>query len=288
MAKPRVSPVRVLFPNYSIYIFESRHSSEYYTSHFDLHDFHELCLVKSGKGFIYNGKTRIKLKPGTMVYFPPKKRHKFEDQKTDPLTLLGVCFYDPIFLLNPSIKKVLIHFQNFFLNRQTFEIYDNYHLKSLMDIYQGMIFEQTQKRPGYDTRIFCQLMELLVLLSRIAAQYAKTGHLTKKEAALQGSLNFIQNHFTENIKIERLAIMAGMSYRSFTKRFKEFTGKTVSNYITGLRLDYAKKRLIESHNIIHSAFDAGFNDLANFYKSFKKNFGKTPKQYMDFYLRTTK
>ena len=43
------------------------------------------------------------------------------------------------------------------------------------------------------------------------------------------------------MKIEELAGLANMSYRSYTEQFKRRTGKTVTQYLAERRVEYAKR-----------------------------------------------
>ena len=64
---------------------------------------------------------------------------------------------------------------------------------------------------------------------------------------------------------------------------KENTGLTFSNYITKLRLEYAKNLLVEQPktNIANVAFDAGFNSSRTFNRLFKEFYGLTPGEFRD-------
>jgi AraC-like DNA-binding protein len=48
-------------------------------------------------------------------------------------------------------------------------------------------------------------------------------------------------------------------------------------------VEFAQKRLLETGNVLFSALDAGFGDLSNFYRVFKKETGLTPRQYIEGY-----
>jgi len=80
--------------------------------------------------------------------------------------------------------------------------------------------------------------------------------------------------------VSELAKLTDYSERRLSTLFREATGKTMHQYLTGLRISYAKKRLLESGNITHAAFEAGFNDLSNFYRVFKKETGRTPRFFL--------
>ena len=52
------------------------------------------------------------------------------------------------------------------------------------------------------------------------------------------------------------------------------------SYLVQLRLSHAARELIETeHTITTIAFDCGFNNLGNFNRLFKANYGKTPSAF---------
>ena len=66
---------------------------------------------------------------------------------------------------------------------------------------------------------------------------------TTKITGLQHAILYLQNHFTEQIKLEDAAKVAGYSSNYFSARFKSYTGVTFKQYLTDLRFSFAKKLL---------------------------------------------
>jgi YesN/AraC family two-component response regulator len=94
--------------------------------------------------------------------------------------------------------------------------------------------------------------------------------------------NYIKQHFLEDIRLNTLAEMIGITPVSFSRFFKGKTGRNLSDYIIDLRLQYASSLLMESSLPISTICKkSGFNNLSNFNRLFKKNKGITPK-----YLRS--
>jgi AraC-like DNA-binding protein len=98
--------------------------------------------------------------------------------------------------------------------------------------------------------------------------------------AFAGSLYFINKNFYRPIKVEELAVLANLSYRRYTEQFKRSTGKTVTQYLSEIRVEYAKRVMLETGDIVYAAFESGFGDLAHFYRVFKKTTGSTPKRFI--------
>lgn len=77
--------------------------------------------------------------------------------------------------------------------------------------------------------------------------------------------------------IDTISSQVCLSTSQLNRRIKSITGMTTSNYILKVRLNRAKKQLSTTSKMIGDiALDCGFNDLAYFSRSFKKEYGITP------------
>lgn len=94
--------------------------------------------------------------------------------------------------------------------------------------------------------------------------------------------DFVQNNFAEKITLEDVSKVACMSSISFGRFIKKRTGKTFVNYINDIRIGYAARWLVEKDlSISEIAFKSGFNNIANFNRSFKAFKKRTPSQYRE-------
>jgi AraC family transcriptional regulator len=93
-------------------------------------------------------------------------------------------------------------------------------------------------------------------------------------------LDYIDKHLDEEISLEKLAKIAFFSKYHFHRIFSGMTGQSVMSYIKRLKLQRAAGRLIYSNqSVTDIAFDAGFETLEAFIRSFKKMYSKSPLQY---------
>lgn len=93
---------------------------------------------------------------------------------------------------------------------------------------------------------------------------------------------YVQNNFAEKITLEDVSKVANMSSISFNRFIKKRTGKTFVNYINEIRIGYAARWLVEKDmSVSEVAYKSGFNNIANFNRSFKAIKNCTPSQYRD-------
>ena len=91
----------------------------------------------------------------------------------------------------------------------------------------------------------------------------------------------------EEIRLNTLADLAGMSSSAFSRFFKLHTGKNLSDYIIEIRLGFASRALVDtSRSISEISFDCGFNNLSNFNRIFKKKKGCSPSEFRENYRKT--
>jgi AraC-like DNA-binding protein len=91
-------------------------------------------------------------------------------------------------------------------------------------------------------------------------------------------------HFKENICLNDAAQLASMSESAFSRYFKKRTRLTFSNFLTGVRVEYACRKLRETEkSIAEIAFESGFNNLSNFNRQFKLLKKMTPFAYKNTY-----
>ena len=82
--------------------------------------------------------------------------------------------------------------------------------------------------------------------------------------------------------LAELALAAGLSRYNFLRTFKRVTGVTPHQWLLRARLRDAARRLATSRApVTEVALAAGFDDLANFIRSFRAEFGMSPRRYRE-------
>ena len=136
-----------------------------------------------------------------------------------------------------------------------------------------------EKSKYYEFRVYGTLYELFAELcfDGYFTEQKKNLH-TRQTKALVDLISWLQSNFTEAVNLEHLSQISGFSKKYLCRVFKEYTSKTVVEYINELRIENACLEM-KSKSITESAYDSGFNDLSYFCKVFKKQIGLTPGEY---------
>lgn len=96
--------------------------------------------------------------------------------------------------------------------------------------------------------------------------------------------DYIDQHFKEEIRLQAVADLAGMTPTAFSRFFKIRTGRTLSDYIIDIRLGYAARQLVDTTtSVVEICYDSGFNNVSNFNRIFKKRKGCSPTMFRENY-----
>lgn len=100
------------------------------------------------------------------------------------------------------------------------------------------------------------------------------------EYRLPGVLEWALEHLSESLSVDLLADVARMSRRTFTRRFREATGTTVSKWIANARLARAQQ-LLETTDlpVERIATEVGFGTALSMRQNFSEQFGMSPSEY---------
>ncbi|PHV69797.1 DNA-binding response regulator [Sporanaerobium hydrogeniformans] len=93
-------------------------------------------------------------------------------------------------------------------------------------------------------------------------------------------LDFIQNHYTEDISLQDVARAMNYSDAYFCKLFKQCFEKSFTTYLSEFRIEKAKQLLVDvTINVKEISDKVGYRDSNYFAKVFKRREGVTPSEY---------
>ncbi len=93
------------------------------------------------------------------------------------------------------------------------------------------------------------------------------------------AIKYINLHYGEDIYLADIAENSYVSVNQLCAVFKKCLGTTVIKYLTSKRISEAKKLLKNGKSITETSAECGFNDYANFIRTFTKTVGVSPKKY---------
>lgn len=81
------------------------------------------------------------------------------------------------------------------------------------------------------------------------------------------------------LSMNEIASLSGRTLSTFKRDFKRIFGESAQQWIINKKLDLAKQELLNSQtSVTQIAFDLGYNNVSHFIKTYKAQYGSTPKQ----------
>jgi DNA-binding response OmpR family regulator len=102
------------------------------------------------------------------------------------------------------------------------------------------------------------------------------------EVFIKNAIRFVEENIEKDeFSIDDLAVQLNMSRSTFYRKLKAVTGMSGSDFIRVIKLKRSAQLLkTGEYTVSMAAYSAGFNDLKHFRKSFQKQFGTTPSEYI--------
>ena len=132
------------------------------------------------------------------------------------------------------------------------------------------------------------ILQSRTLISRQAKtlQALKPEEVPFEDKDSQFLLNLIEiiknNLSNSDLKIDDLGKELGMSHTPFYKKIKQLTNQTPNDFLKNIRLEQAKKLLLDSNlNINEIAYSTGFSSPKYFRECFKKQYGESPSDFLE-------
>lgn len=107
--------------------------------------------------------------------------------------------------------------------------------------------------------------------------------VSEAELIIKKSMDYIQEHYADDLSINQLAAQVHVSRSYYTSLFKKISGMTVNQYITNVRIEKAKALLLDYTQVQDVAIKVGYIDRRYFSEVFKKHTGYTPSEFRQNY-----
>lgn len=131
-------------------------------------------------------------------------------------------------------------------------------------------------------RISRKMTETYVRIMTLCARYLTLSNAvsSKKPSIGEGAKKYVSENFDKKISVKDVCRELGCSKSTLLSTFKRQYGETLGDYVTNLRLEEAKRLLIEGETSINEiAHKTGFYDQAYFSKVFSKKCACSPSEF---------
>lgn len=141
-----------------------------------------------------------------------------------------------------------------------------------------LIWERLNRQVGWELKCKALLMELLVIYARMS----NNSILGNSEAnasyrQIMKALDYIENHYNQELPVEDIAREAGLSVGYLSKQFKGLLGTSPSEYARNFRIAKAAELLRrDDMTVAGVARELGFGDITLFSRQFRQVTGISP------------
>ena len=132
---------------------------------------------------------------------------------------------------------------------------------------------------GYELGVKACILKLFSLLFEFgeARQLSYTG--SKDTEKLKALLNYVELNYHHPLSVRAAADVCGYSSSHFMRWFKQTVGISFIQHLNGYRLKKALEQIKDTDKtILEIAEGCGFDNLSNFNRLFKKQYGITPRE----------
>lgn len=239
------------------------------------HSEFEILLITDGSCDVNINDISYHAKTGDMIFINPMEVHSIRAYKNDTYSHKCICF-DCSIILDSSISEEL---QNETLHITHHIAESDPRGSRLRSIFSDILesFDADNNYTKIEITSYISLMFAHLLKHSIIDNDVKK---TKNTLFCKKVLEYISEHYGENITSKETAEALSYNQSYFCRNFRKNFDKCFSDYINMYRIATSRK-LLESGKmtITQIATECGFNSAAYFTICFKKHLGMLPSEY---------
>ena len=259
---------------------------ENYRMQFHSHDRVEIMYVTKGRCTIDVKQDKFKLVSGDMILVDANVAHRIIMEEGEQCRMLNIEFHfehdDTLPSIGMMVGKKFLTTKLFSEAREYIIFKDGSDMYTYLNLIVGELSGDAS-----DAVIQLQAAQILI---KLAGMY-ETLHSSKRVKTVvyvNRALNYINTHYHENIQAHDIAQHAGVNKNYLQRRFKESTGKTMSEYLSEKRMEKAKQLLEKTDiPIIDLCLYVGINSRQYFTAVFTKRMGMSPQKYRQSFINSS-
>lgn len=249
------------------------------------HEEAELTLITDGNCTYHIHLESYEAQAGDLLFIPPAELHSISIEPGTEMKSTTYVFH--MDYLNADSADICAVKYLHPISRHTLMLpyiikKDHPIYARLLEVFHEMEHAYSDMCPGYEMMLKALLLYATALLLPYRQTESPRPQLEDEHTAkLKLVLEYIGEHYAEDLTIPQLARLCFFSEYHFMRFFKKYVGVSCLEYIKNLRLEKAASRLAQGgQSVLDVSLSCGFSNLSYFYREFKKKYGMTPKQFI--------
>lgn len=244
------------------------------------HDFYEIHATLKGEATFYLNGRQFTIKAGSVLLIHSNDLHRIVRQSSDVFERVYI-FVTPSFLGSRSTpwSNLSACFQPMGEKRSRVLQVEQEVLKQKLSFIDH---PPDKKNYGEDIKYEQALVEYLIFLNQVVQkeESAQEQNAVVPNERVEQMLQYISKNLSHPLSLEEMEKQFFVSKYHITREFKKYTGFTFHQYVMKKKLIYAKHLLREYRSSSAVYSKSGFSSYPHFLKSFKREFGITPKEFL--------
>lgn len=231
------------------------------------HDHLEIYLLEEGQRAHLSGGVVHRMRAPEVITFPPGDEHFSWSPPGLPFRRV-VVYARPEAVLYPHALDQVSRAARVVRPTEA-------GLAAVRALVDQLLYTQEELGERSQDEMRLQLTQLLLLLHR---QQDVDSATAAREARIVRVVRHLHEHYREHIDLSELAGAFFVSRHHLSREFRLHTGTTVISYVNDLRVDQARRLLVETeHPIGRIAEEVGFRTVTHFNRVFRERTGRTPR-----------
>ncbi|MDF2660339.1 MAG: helix-turn-helix protein [Paenibacillus sp.] len=277
--------------NFPFWIQRNRHD-ERDMPHLHIHEFVELIYVASGRATHLFQDISYEIGEGDVFIINPGEKHGYVVGAGQSIQVIN-CLFEPGFIPMYLLRELSLSDRLDFFYVQPFLNGDArfYHKLKLRGetadktkgILEELHQEMQQQKPGYQALVQLRMTELFILLSRYYNERnTNIGMPSSSELLVRRVCGYVERHYDQKITLPLLSELFYIGVRQLNRQFNRHLGTSVIGYVQRIRMERAKRLLVETDEKINQIAElVGYEDAASFSRTFTREVGCPPGKYRE-------
>mgnify|MGYP001213379587 CR=1 FL=1 len=269
-------------------VWDHRMSSDApFPGYYHWHPCFEMLFVHEGEGAVIVNQIAYEMRRGMLFVFQPFHLHKVYPKPSRERPYIRTKLH---FVPEEMADKLQVFPQRYGVLRRLWEERDAMfawdlrehvdYMEQIFQRYEGGGAGEGRSSEEDDALILLQLLGVVQEVDQSLRQVDSAGIVRRPLRYSEKIMRWIEEHFSEEISLERIAEEMHLSKFYVSRVFRAETGGSLTDYLTARRIKHACRLLqTTTLSVERIGAEVGLPDASYFVQLFKKVIGTTPLKY---------